>query len=411
MTLSADASSSGGYPRAIPGLDAARLRNARVLVVGAGALGNEVLKNLALLDVRNICLLDFDRIEPHNLSRSVLFRPEDCTPPQPKADVAARRLLEINPDLRLLTLKGDVMTDLGLGLLRSMDLVFGCVDNRLARLWLNRLCWRAGVPWINGGILNLAGQVNVYAPGHGCYECELTPTGWRDIRQRLGCTDMAQRYAASGQMPTTPLAASVIGAVQVQEGLKILLDEPDALAGRMFSYEGAHLHSAVYTPQPLKEECGSHFELPEVVVASELGGKTTVEAALGQLRDLLGVAEVAMVPAHELVTAVAGMTSKVRHAVMLPRMRLSERVADVYREVQGEAVAIPRDALLRKIDRDFPAPERTLGELGFPCWDVIQVRTEKGRFWVEMGADRKDCEFVTGIHEIENPWFEFVPKK
>ncbi|HHG84443.1 MAG TPA: ThiF family adenylyltransferase, partial [Bacteroidetes bacterium] len=223
----------------VPGWDQDRVREARILVVGAGALGNEVLKNLALLNVRRIVIADFDRVEMSNLSRSVLFRAEDAHAHRPKAEVAAERLLDLNPNLEILSLNGDLMCDLGLGLLRNIDVAIACVDNRLARLYLNRWCFRVGIPWVNGGILNLSGQVSSYQMGHSCYECGLTKIGWKDIRERMGCTDMARRYAMSGQVPTTPISASIIAAIQVQEALKLFRGQKEqSLLGKMFSYEG-----------------------------------------------------------------------------------------------------------------------------------------------------------------------------
>src|SRR4051794_708864 len=91
-----------------------RLASARLLVVGAGALGNEVIKNLALLGVGTTYLIDLDVVEPSNLSRSVLFRAEDGG--KPKALVAAARARELNPEITVVPMHGDVITDLGLGL-------------------------------------------------------------------------------------------------------------------------------------------------------------------------------------------------------------------------------------------------------------------------------------------------------
>src|SRR6476619_5693457 len=85
--------------RLIPWWRQERLAAARILVVGAGALGNEVLKNLALLGVGTVYVIDLDLVEPSNLSRSVLFRAEDGG--RPKAEVAARRAREINPDVAM----------------------------------------------------------------------------------------------------------------------------------------------------------------------------------------------------------------------------------------------------------------------------------------------------------------------
>src|SRR5262245_35713927 len=90
-----------------------RLRAARVLVVGAGALGNEVVKNLALVGLGTIYLIDYDLVEPSNLSRSVLFRSEDGG--QPKAAIAARRARELSREIATITRHAGRVTDLGLG--------------------------------------------------------------------------------------------------------------------------------------------------------------------------------------------------------------------------------------------------------------------------------------------------------
>ena len=133
--------------RLIDWWDQQRLAEARVMVVGAGALGNEVLKNLALLGVGYLFIVDFDMVEASNLSRSVLFRSEDAG--RPKAEVAAERVQAINPDVAVIPFHGDVTRDLGLGVYRRMDVVIGCLDSREARLAVNRACWRVGGPWVD----------------------------------------------------------------------------------------------------------------------------------------------------------------------------------------------------------------------------------------------------------------------
>src|SRR5690348_13320644 len=101
-----------------------KLAAAKVLVVGAGALGNEVIKNLALLGVGTTYVIDLDNVEPSNLSRSVLFRADDGG--RPKAVVAAERAREINPEVHVRGIRGDVITDMGLGLFADVDVVIGC---------------------------------------------------------------------------------------------------------------------------------------------------------------------------------------------------------------------------------------------------------------------------------------------
>src|ERR1700712_5648216 len=114
--------------RLIPWWRQERLAAAKVLVVGAGALGNEVLKNLALVGVGTIYVIDRDAIEVSNLSRSVLFRARDGG--RSKAEVAAERTAEINPEVSVRWLRGDVINGLGLGLFAEVDVVIGCLDNR-----------------------------------------------------------------------------------------------------------------------------------------------------------------------------------------------------------------------------------------------------------------------------------------
>src|SRR5947199_3345390 len=102
--------------RLISWWDQAKLSRAKVLVVGAGALGNEIVKNLALLGVGNVLIADMDRIENSNLSRSILYRASDNG--QLKADVAARVAREIYPAIKVHPFNGNVVYDLGMGVFR-----------------------------------------------------------------------------------------------------------------------------------------------------------------------------------------------------------------------------------------------------------------------------------------------------
>ena len=94
---------------------AERVAAARIMVVGCGALGNEVLKNLALLGVGHLTLVDFDRVEPRNLSRSILFTEQDAMTQRPKVETAAERIREISPQTEVETINGDIAYDVGLG--------------------------------------------------------------------------------------------------------------------------------------------------------------------------------------------------------------------------------------------------------------------------------------------------------
>jgi molybdopterin-synthase adenylyltransferase len=198
-----------------------KLRAAKVLVVGAGALGNEVLKNLALLGVGNVLVIDLDEIEESNLTRSVLFRSSDRG--KSKAVAAAKMLHEINPDTHVVPIHGNVMTDIGLGVFRDVDVVIGCLDNREARLWVNRCCWKVGTPWVDGGIQEISGVAKVFVPpDSACYECAMTENDYRLISLRYSCPLLKREDLLAGKVPTAPTIASMIAGLQTQEALKLL---------------------------------------------------------------------------------------------------------------------------------------------------------------------------------------------
>src|SRR5216117_2661842 len=126
--------------RRIDWWDQNTLRCARIIIVGAGALGNESLKNLALLGVGGLFIVDFDTISGSNLSRTVLFRKQDVGREKAAAAADATRQMTLEETARVAYFHGDLVWDLGLGAYRRMDVVLGCVDNDEARLAVNRAC-------------------------------------------------------------------------------------------------------------------------------------------------------------------------------------------------------------------------------------------------------------------------------
>lgn len=245
--------------------DIAKVRNARILVVGAGAIGNEVLKNLALMGVGQIYIIDLDTIEISNLSRSVLYRARDDG--LKKAHAAARAVSELNPDCEVYWHHGDLETDLGEGFLRRFDVVLSCLDSVYARYILNRRCLRAGVPWVDSGIATMDGQVQVFHAGAGvCYECGFGDAHYELALGRIvnSCNAIAAEAKKVGRSPTTVMIASIVAGVQVQECLK-LLDRPAwgnrTFIGRKFEFSGSSASVDAYVT-PVREGCPAHdFEL------------------------------------------------------------------------------------------------------------------------------------------------------
>lgn len=195
------------------------LASSRVLVVGAGALGNEITKNLALVGVGHLTIVDLDRIERSNLSRCVFFRPGDEG--RSKAELAAERARVLNPEIEVEAIHGSIMAT-GLGTLNDFDLVVAGLDNREARLWVNRACRKLGVPWIDGAIEGLRGVARVFGAEGACYECTLSEVDRQILSRRKSCALLSPDELELGKVPTTATSSSIIAGLQCQEAIRLL---------------------------------------------------------------------------------------------------------------------------------------------------------------------------------------------
>jgi len=369
-----------------------KVRASKVMVVGAGALGNEVLKNLALMNIGHILIVDFDTIEYHNLCRSVLFRTSDLKENKLKATVAAERIKEINPEIKVKVINGDILLDVGLGIFRRMDAIIGCLDNRLARVAINQQCFKVEKPWIDGAIENLAGQINVYSPDSSCYECQLEPSEIKNIKMKLGCPDIARRNTAKGRVPTTPISASIIGAMQVQEALKIIHNNKEqSLEGEKFVYEGMNMLTLRYEIDAKRAECESHVHHKNIISAKELSAENTIQETLEWLCNYFQDDTASIKLKHDLALELTTEQSKKKHAVVCAKPHLSDEFIATYQETPGEDIFITKSVL--SIDNNFPQLELSLKKIGIPYLDIITVVAQDDYHYVELSKDEKFLDF------------------
>lgn len=148
---------------------------AKVLVVGAGGIGCEVLKNLSLSGFKDIEIIDLDTIDVSNLNRQFLFRKEHVG--KPKAVVARESILANNPDVKIKAYHDSVLSsDYGVNFFKKFNLVLNALDNRTARNHVNRMCLAADIPLIESGTSGYSGQVELIKKGvTQCYECQPKP--------------------------------------------------------------------------------------------------------------------------------------------------------------------------------------------------------------------------------------------
>jgi len=362
-----------------------RLRTARALVVGAGALGNEVCKNLGMLGVRHITIIDMDHVEVGNLTRSVFFREADRG--QPKAEILAARVRDLNPDVAVWPIVRPVVEAIGLGVVRRSDMVFSCLDNRQARLDVNRMCHKVGRAWVDGSMEDLDGEVAVYAPGAGpCYECTMTQTDWKIVGQRLPCNHVARQQGAAGRVPTTSTMGSIIAALQVQEAIKLHQgDERGSLVGRRFVVNGRinDFYAVTFDPRP---GCLGHEMYGEVVEQPRWkSNTTTVREVLDQFEADTGE-EGRLDLGIDLVTGLDCFRcdSKPRWAeVCRSPIRPSQALCP---ECQEEGAVIATDA----ITRDYLWVDYPLARLTIPALEVLKVTSATETRWYELTGDLAD---------------------
>jgi adenylyltransferase/sulfurtransferase len=352
-----------------------------VLVVGAGALGNEILKNLALTGFEQIVVVDSDRIERSNLSRAVLFRDEQVG--KFKAEAVAESVFSLLRTTRVHPIVANVLFDCGLGLFDWSDLILAGLDNREARLWINRAAWKTNRPWIDGGIEGINGVARVFPPGvPPCYECTLGEMDWALLQRRMSCNLLMYEGTAEGKVPTTPTIASIIGGIQVQEAVKMIHGLP-TLSGKALVFEGLNHTSYVvqYTENP---ECMSHDRFERLIELPQQSSELTLHELLQKARADLGTNDVVIEFSREII-----------RALECPHCNSVEVVFAPVGKVTAEQGTCSRDGHMRAalLAHNYAGAEpfgsRTLDQLGLPLFDIFAARSASMEIAYLIGGDKR----------------------
>jgi len=360
--------------------DQEKLRSARVLVIGAGALGNEILKNLALLGFANIVVVDLDSIEASNLSRIILYRSSDIG--RRKADVAADAVRNIFPEAQVHPITANVVHGMGLGLFAWADVVLAGLDNREARLWINRACWKMNKPWIDGAIEGINGVARLFIPGKPpCYECTLGETDWAILNKRMSCNLLALESDTEGKVATTPTISSIVAGLQVQEAVKLLHGLP-VLAGQGFIFEGLNhtSYKVEYTENP---DCMSHYTFADVARVEESSRVLTLSGLLDRARRQLGTQD-----------AVIEFSRDVIHKLACPGCGAEEEIFAAAGSVPYARGKCPAFGQMRAVitAHSYSGSEefgqRTLDRLGLPIFDVFTARSAEREIAYLMAGDQ-----------------------
>jgi molybdopterin/thiamine biosynthesis adenylyltransferase len=217
-----------------------RLRQAAVAIVGVGGLGSPVALYLAAAGVGRLGLFDDQRVELSNLNRQVLF--EDCDVGRAKVEAAATRLLSLDASLQL-DARNENVGPANVGrLFAEYDLVVDGTDSFETKFLLNDAAVLTGKPLVHGAVLQWSGQALTIVKGGPCLRCL-----FRDPPE-AGVIESCEEAGVIGA------ACGVIGAVQAEEALKVLLGAGEPLVGRIFQHDGLRGEARV-TPFPRDPDC------------------------------------------------------------------------------------------------------------------------------------------------------------
>jgi adenylyltransferase/sulfurtransferase len=242
--------------------DQKALLSAKVLVVGAGALGNEIVKNLALVGVGNITIVDMDIIEHTKLARCVFFRRDDEL--KLKAEVLAREASRMNTDVKTEYFTSPIQ-ELGDAFLLQFDLILAGLDNREARVWLGAAAKRTGKVWIDAAIEGLMGKVQTFVPDGPCYACTMGDKDWEALTKRLSCKLLGVEEMEGGHAPTNATTSSIIAGIQTQEAIKYLVGKSDfyALENKVWRMLGEQMATFTSVVE-ISDDCPFHYDFTEL---------------------------------------------------------------------------------------------------------------------------------------------------
>lgn len=202
-----------------------KLKDARIVMIGAGGLGSPLGLYLAAAGVGTLGIVDFDVVDESNLQRQVLHGTSDVG--RSKLDSAAATLREVNPHVRVERHEVRLSSENALDVLGGYDLVVDGTDNFPTRYLVNDACVLLGTPYVYGSIFRFEGQVSVFAaPGGPCYRClfrQPPPPG------------MVPSCAEGGVLGVLP---GLIGCAQAMEAIKLILGIGRPLIGRLALFDG-----------------------------------------------------------------------------------------------------------------------------------------------------------------------------
>ena len=300
-----------------------RLKHGSALLVGAGGLGTPLALYLTAAGVGRIGLVDFDTIEESNLHRQVMYGTSDVG--RPKLEVAAERLRDLNPHVEIEPIAERLTSGNALRIFADYDVVADGTDNFPTRYLVNDACVLSGKPNVYASIYRFEGQISVFSyDGGPCYRClysEPPPPG------------LVPSCAEGGVLGVLP---GVMGGLQANEVIKILLGAGDVASGRLVLYDALRLSFREFTLQRNREcpVCGDEPTVTGLIDYEEFcglggsrGGQAVEEIDVDRLKERLDRGDGLIL--IDVRQAYEREINRIDGSMHIPLGALAERIADL----------------------------------------------------------------------------------
>src|SRR5579863_737176 len=231
-----------------------KLKKAKVLCIGTGGLGAPLGLYLTAAGVGHIGLVDFDSVDFTNLQRQVLFGTSDVG--RPKIEAAARRLQDLNPEIRIDTFETHLTSANALEIFKDFDIIADGTDNFPTRYLVNDACVLLGKPNVYGSIFRFEGQASVFATEEGpCYRC---------LYQEPPPPGLVPSCAEGGVLGILP---GLVGVIQATEVIKLILGNGQPLIGRLLLVDALNMRFRELKLRKNREcpVCGDHPTVTQLI--------------------------------------------------------------------------------------------------------------------------------------------------
>ena len=260
-----------------------KIKTSKILVIGAGAGGNEVLKNLALMGFGNFTIVDFDPIEDSNLSRTTLFTKEDVG--KSKSEIASNTLNRISlhesPNIKGINAK---IQDVGKQIFFDHDIIVCCVDTMDARAYINDWCVKLNKPFFEMGFEKFTVQISFFPNENSTDSCLREIIGQGNFSgARQSCSKLKMEDLHLEHIPTIQVAAGMAGVLIATEIILYLKGE-SRLKNKILQYASEY-HRSLVIDVPQSTKCHNHEHILYEIYKTKLNLGNTFEDVLKELKE------------------------------------------------------------------------------------------------------------------------------